>query len=145
MSRYLFPLALFAVLLALVIATREDGTLKGMARVIDGATVVMDGRRLRLEGLRPFPLDEVCPGAAETGNWPCGREAAYALSRLIDRRGLECTVKTDTRGDAEAHCMRGDADVALEMLRRGWARTDLGGDPAAAQSEARRARRGIWR
>jgi len=145
LSRYLFPLALFAVLLVLVIATREDGTLKGMARVIDGATVVMDGRRLRLEGIRPFPLDETCPGAAEAGDWPCGREAAYALSRLIDRRGLECRVGTGTRGDAEARCTRGDADVALEMLRRGWARTDLGGAPAAAQSEARRARRGIWR
>ena len=145
MSRYLFPLALFAVLLALVIATREEGTLKGMARVIDGSTVVMDGRRLRLEGIRPFPLDEMCRGATETGNWPCGREAAYALSRLIDQRGLECTVETDTRGDTEAVCKRGDVDVALEMLRRGWARTDLGGAPAAAQSEARAARRGIWR
>lgn len=145
MSRYLFPLALFAILLALVIATREDGTIKGMARVIDGTTVVMDGRRLRLEGIRPFPLDETCPGAAEAGDWPCGREAAYALSRLIDRRGLECRVRRDTRGDAEAVCRRGDTDVALEMLRRGWARTDLGGDPAAAQSEARAAQRGIWR
>ena len=65
------------------------------------------------------PLDEMCRGATETGNWPCGREAAYALSRLIDQRGLECTVETDTRGDTEAVCKRGDVDVALEMLRRG--------------------------
>src|SRR5262245_60918266 len=53
----------------------------GMARVVDGDTLVLDGERLRLQGIDAPELDQTCVVGDHV--LPCGRRARDALARLV--------------------------------------------------------------
>ncbi len=56
--------------------------LAGPATVIDGGTLAVGGRRVRLHGIVAPGLDQTCFDAQERG-YPCGRVAAQALAARI--------------------------------------------------------------
>jgi len=119
----------------------------GAARAMDGDSLRMGNRTIRLAGIDSPELRQTCRTAGG-GEWPCGREARDALAQLIAAGGLQCEERaTDRYRRALAHCRTGAGDVAEAMVRAGLA---LGArDPRfdeypAAMAGARAARRGVW-
>lgn len=106
----------------------------------DTLTVLRDGRpeRIRLAGI----------DAPEAGQ-PFARRARQHLASLAG--GREATVQvqgTDRYGRLVARVVVGDVDVGLEQVRQGLAwhvtRDSRDARLAAAEREARAARRGLW-
>jgi endonuclease YncB( thermonuclease family) len=116
-------------------------------RIGDGDTFRMGGRTIRLAGIDAPELAQTCTNA-QGGEYPCGREAREALTRLLGANGLQCEERAaDRYRRALSVCRTEAGDVGEAMVRAGLA---LGArDPRfdeypAAMAEARNARRGLW-
>lgn len=107
-------------------------------------------RNVRLAGIVVPDGDRLChPGV--TGNrdidMPCSRLAMVALRSRIRAFGVECLISANDAADpARARCRIGKTDLALWMIEQGWAEAASNAPKgyAAAEKEARCARRGIW-
>jgi endonuclease YncB( thermonuclease family) len=117
----------------------------GRAAIIDGDTIEVGGRRIRLHGIDAPEMDQICHRAGRP--WRCGSDAAAALDRFIGGRRLACTeLDVDRYGRSVAACTRDGQDVGDWMVRNGWAVAYRRFSEAyvGAEAEARAARRGIW-
>jgi endonuclease YncB( thermonuclease family) len=115
--------------------------LAGRARVVDGDTIALDGRRIRLAGIDAPELDQTC-GSPERG-YPCGEVARDALRRLVEAGELACRVSgRDRYGRDVAACEVGGADIGRTLVQRGLALAY--GRYLGEEREARSARRGLW-
>lgn len=119
-SRFLLSrsvtLCLVLSVLAMPVAARLP-VISGTAYVIDGDTLVIRRRHIRLFGIDAFERDQSC------GRFRCGIEARKALRDLIKGRTLTCeTQAIDTYGRTVAVCKTSDGrDVGGEMVRHGLA------------------------
>lgn len=126
--------------------TTVPPVIEGFASVLDGDTISIGGRHIRLQGIDAPEWDQDCTDAAGAA-WPCGRRATQELRSLIAGGALTC--KTHGRDQYErvlATCSRrDDPSINLQLVRQGWAVT-FGRFPqyAAAEAEARQAKRGMW-
>lgn len=120
---------------------REAETLRGTARVADGDSLVVDGERVRLQGIDAPELAQTCTrGGAD---YPCGREAREALARLVASRLLACESRQRDRYERVlATCIAGGVEVNRAMVEAGWAVSY--GDYRAAEAAARQGGRGLW-
>lgn len=153
MIRFLRSFRAWALLLILAglaywLERQSSETLTGAAiHVIDGDSLRMDGREIRLAGIDAPEYRQTCTDAAGAP-WPCGKEARAALERLAGD-GVSCDTQVEDRyGRALAHCRSPRGDLAEALARKGWAegaRDRRFKEPTAAIAEAKRARRGIWR
>jgi len=134
-----------------VTAHCEPPALEGRAQAVDGDTLVLDtgvGRPVvvRLVGIDAPELLQDCRDAA--GAWDCGREARGALAALVEEHTIACLpCGHDPGGAILAQCRDGEADIGAAMVRAGLATTHafFSNVLHAAQVEARRAGRGLWR
>ncbi|WP_064697188.1 thermonuclease family protein [Rhizobium aegyptiacum] len=134
--------------------------------VFKGRVAVMDGRtlwypqyaqRVRLADIDACEL----PQWAINPKWenrqqtkapapiPCGPLAKAWLKRTVGNKSIECTVVSYSQdGIPVARCIASDRDLALEMLRVGWARVatpyPYNGQYLAYQNYAMAARYGMW-
>lgn len=143
--------ALLAILAAMAFWLEQQGseTIAGAGiHVIDGDSLRMDGREIRLAGIDAPEYRQTCTDASGAP-WPCGKEARAALERLLQGGGVSCkTAVEDRYGRALALCRSPDGDIAEALARQGWAegaRDRRFKEPSAAIAEAKRAKRGIWR
>lgn len=118
------------------------------AHAIDGDTILMDGRHLRLAGIDAPELKQQCRDA--DGRWyNCGLIAKAALEMLIHPpANLECRdIGERSYNRAVVICTVDGADLGGTMVWLGHA-IDLTmfshGRYAVQQEAARGARRGIW-
>jgi endonuclease YncB( thermonuclease family) len=125
---------------------RSLTTVTGRAWVVDGDTIDVSGRRIRLQGIDAPELDQTCTDA-QGQPWPCGRAAARELGAHINSQHVTCeSSRLDRYERALATCRLPDgSDVNVWMVREGWAldygRAHLYG---AEEAQARTAKRGIW-
>ncbi|WP_135213196.1 SH3 domain-containing protein [Vitreimonas flagellata] len=133
--------ALIVVCLAMA-ATAQQMSFSGTASVIDGDTIEIHNRPIRLSGF----------DAPERGKY-CGRTNVYqraslALAEAIAQRLVSCTqTGEDAHGRAVAVCRVGQRDLGDYMVSLGWARDwprYSNGAYAQAEAAARRDRLGIW-
>jgi len=111
-------------------------------RVADGDTIEISGQRIRLTGLDAPERDQTCT-KADGSSWPCGRAAADRMRQLTRGRQLSCHAEGhDKYGRLLATCRDGGTNLAEAMVTDGLAVAS--GDYFAAESAARRAKRGIW-
>ncbi|WP_342150600.1 thermonuclease family protein [Methylorubrum sp. SB2] len=125
---------------------RLDAALAGPATVIDGATLALGGRRVRLHGIAAPGLDQTCFDAGERG-YPCGRVAAEALAARIGDAAITCEAQgTAEDGAPRARCRLGGDDLAAWLVENGYAVADRGvsADYAAQDARAWGRRRGLW-
>lgn len=129
--------------------------ISGRTSVIDGRTLwfPMGRHRVRLASidvceLPQWSYDPRRPGQSVIPKpVPCGPLAKAWLKRTVGNAQVDCRVRVyDAEGALLGHCMVLGRDLALEMLRVGWARVN---SPAPAeylawQRYAMSARHGMW-
>ncbi|WGD30558.1 thermonuclease family protein [Ancylobacter sp. WKF20] len=143
--------ALVLVGVALVVE-RLVPPLTGAVRVADGDSLVVDGERVRLDGIDAPELHQSC--GAPGKEWPCGARAKAALEAVVAQGAVTCRpVDEDRYGRAVAICGvgaddlgaddRGGDDLAGLQVAAGWALA-TGLAYRREQAAARAAGRGIW-
>lgn len=121
-------------------------TITGSAAALDGDTLRIEGRIIRLAGIDAPELTQRCRNRRGR-RWRCGAVARRDLARRVRRQTLSCTVETGTQDRiGSGTCRANDKDVSIALLERGRAfATD---EANAAQKEAVRlakdAKRGVW-
>jgi endonuclease YncB( thermonuclease family) len=142
-------MVLVALLAMVTVALQKAGWLmpeSGRFTAIDGDSLRKGESEYRLHAIDAPEFRQSCK-TAEGKDYACGRESHEALKKLISGRTLDCAVtETDRYRRLVAECRSGELNVNDEMVRQGWAIAYIahGLDHAAAEAEARAARRGIW-
>ncbi len=92
-------------------------SLSGRAYAIDGDTLVIKGRHIRLFGVDAFEHDQTC------GRFACGTQATNDMTALIRGQTVTCDQQdVDSYGRIVAICkLPGGRDLGGEMVRRGLA------------------------
>lgn len=115
--------------------------------VVDGDTFVMGSERVRLWGVDAPEGRQVCQDGQGRA-FRCGDVARQRLIALIGGRLVDCRERDrDGYGRMVAQCRTGGVDLGEALVRAGWAveyRQFSRGAYTAAETEARRARRGLW-
>lgn len=142
--RDLLLTAVILLLLGLVV-TRLDTAgremVSGPVKVIDGDTLVLDGKRIRLVGIDAPELRQVCQ--RDNQPWPCGKGAKDHLVTLIGNAKTTCEAGgSDRYGRLLAVCSAGGRDLNAAMVGAGYAIAF--GDYEAEERAARENQLGIW-
>lgn len=133
--------------------------MKGRATPTDGTTLWFPsyGQSVRLAGIDgcelpqwafdPKKVSDASAGALAPV--PCGALAKAWLKRTVGSRSVTCDIRgSSADGMPVGTCRSGSRDLALEMLRVGWARLASGAFVQPAYVDAQRyavsARYGIW-
>ena len=120
----------------------------GPARVIDGDTIEIAGKRIRLYGIDAPESRQTCVRDAKTSR--CGQEATWALSNRIGSEIVACDDRgRDRYGRTIAVCRLGGSagpDLNAWMVEQGWALAyrRYSRDYVAAEGAAQAAKRGLW-
>lgn len=115
--------------------------LSGTVRVVDGDSLAMGNRRLRLKGIDAPELKQRC--VRDGNDYGCGLDAAAFLKELIGTDPVECKGEgVDRYGRDLVRCRAGGVDLNAAMVRSGHAVAF--GDYGWAEAEARSASAGLW-
>ena len=136
-------LGLFAVMVAanVYLESRPGEPFSGKARAIDGDSLELGGRRVRLLGIDAPELRQTCRKSG--GTTPCGQRAYAELKFIISGKHVECESFGYDRYDRTlAKCRAGETDLGAAMVRKGWAISY--GDYRGEERQARREGAGIW-
>ncbi len=108
--------------------------------VIDGGTLRLAGRVVRLRGVDPPSHSALCSGA------DCGAAAANVLAAMVRETPVVCRFAgADNLGRPFAECQARGTELNLAMVAAGWARASSHEpDFQRAESIARAEKRGIW-
>ncbi len=137
----LILLAGFALLAQWINQPASGPALSGIAQVIDGDSLRLSGRELRLKGLDAPEGRQSCQ--RDGRDWPCGEAAADRLRALTFRRSTTCeVVETDRFNRGLAYCKAEGEDINARMVADGMAVSF--GDYSREEAAARAAKRGIW-
>ncbi len=144
LARVLKPCALAVLLMPCAVSAE---TVTGPARLIDGDTMEIRGRVVRLHGIDAPETGQTCRDG--TGRiYRCGEDAEKALRHLTDGSRVTCSGdEEDQYGRLIAVCRAGDTDLSREMVRKGWAVAfrRFSDDYLEEELDAAKAVRGIWR
>jgi endonuclease YncB( thermonuclease family) len=111
-------------------------------RVVDGETLVLGDKVVRLYGVAAPVSRPVCGILADRG-----RMAANELASLVRDRAVECRIEgRDRFGRAMGSCQAGKVLINAALVAAGWATI---GEPAVPslitiEAEARERARGLW-
>jgi len=122
-------------------------TLKGRPRIIDGDTIELAGRRIRLHGIDAPEMKQTC--TREGKEWLCGQEAIWALARIIEEHWVTCQQKDVDRYKrivAVCYMAEGQIDINGLMVEQGWALAyrKYSEDYVEQEEVAKGSRDGIW-
>lgn len=120
--------------------------LVGRAWIVDGDSIRLAGRQIRLDGIDAPEWDQTCTDAGGR-SWRCGRAASRALRERARGQTLSCQPRAlDRYGRTLAVCRLADgSDINAWMVRQGWAiASGFTGIYASEQADAKAAKRGIW-
>jgi endonuclease YncB( thermonuclease family) len=131
---------LVALAIGVVAVRRSPERLTGAVRVIDGDTIELEGRRIRLAGIDAPELDQTCERGGQL--YRCGETARDALRHLAGP-DLACRVSGHDRYRRDlATCEAGGRDVGRVLVLRGLAVAYGRYEPE--EQAARRRAVGIW-
>jgi endonuclease YncB( thermonuclease family) len=116
--------------------------------VQDGDSFIIQQTTIRLDGIDAPEIKQNC-FSADGSIWRCGGEARNQLAKMLRKGDVKCEPRAKDRyGRTIATCSARDIpDISEAMVRLGWAinAANIGeGKYAAAEDEAKSAKRGIW-
>ncbi len=117
----------------------------GRATIVDGDTLDIGGKRIRLYGIDAPESRQNCQ--TESLSYRCGQDATAALADKIGQRPVTCHRKdVDRYGRIVAVCWIGAEDLNAWMVWQGWAVAyrRFSTDYVLHEDTARKARRGLW-
>lgn len=117
----------------------------GRASVIDGDSLEIQGRRIRLHGIDAPEAGQDCKAGGQT--YRCGQKAALALSDKIGQQIVRCDQRdTDRYGRAVAVCRIGAEDLGAWLALEGWALPyrEFSREYVWAEDAAKKAGKGVW-
>lgn len=120
-------------------------TVSGTASVIDGDTLQLGERRIRLFGIDAPEAQQTCDRRGEV--WACGEESSSELRELIGAAPVTCTGdEIDQYDRLVAVCSAGYLELNKAMVSEGWATAYRKYSKAYVPDETRAAsgRRGLW-
>jgi endonuclease YncB( thermonuclease family) len=134
-------------LIAILTFSRRTDSLTGPAKVIDGDTIVVAEQLVRLHGIDAPELDQTFWWRGQ--QIACGTMSLAALEALIAGVKIRCEiVERDRHGRLVAKVFSPNGvDIGRRLVSAGWALAyrRYSTDYVAAEDEARKARRGMWR
>ncbi|MCO5085138.1 MAG: thermonuclease family protein [Mesorhizobium sp.] len=140
----------FALAALLLLTSPAFGDeIAGRASVVDGDTIEIGGRRIRLHGIDAPESWQVCHDKSGA-RYRCGAVAAKALDEILSAsRPTRCTISSYDRYQRPvATCWRADGrEINSMMVTAGLAldwRKYSRGRYAREQTDAREHRRGLW-
>lgn len=122
------------------------GHIEGQATVVDGDSLLITGKRIRLADIDAPEYDQTC-GEDRSKIWLCGQSAADALTAHIAGQTVTCEVRGyDHYRRLLGLCSLPDgSEINRWAVRNGWALTyNLDNVYEREQREASAASRGIW-
>jgi endonuclease YncB( thermonuclease family) len=132
---------LFLILVTSVPAGATD--ISGLARVIDGDLLEVDGIRIRLHGIDAPEASQTC--FTDKGEVPCGQNLIAILAASLKDKPIRCEpVGRDRVGTILAKCFLGGQDLGRDMVRAGVAVSYLSDDYEADEAAAKKQRKGLW-
>lgn len=143
MVRWFSIIALLAVAAGAPVCAE---VVQGRARVIDGDTLAIGARKLRLHGIDAPEQDQTC--RTGTGQvWPCGKAATARLGALVARGETRCAGTDYDRYDRlVAVCTVAGRDLNARLVAEGLAEAyrKYALDYVPQEEAARAARLGLW-
>ena len=121
-------------------------TITGQASVIDGDTIEIHGKRIRLFGIDAPESSQTCTNS-EGKEYRCGQRSASALADKIKGHAVECRQKDiDRYGRVVAVCLAGGEDINAWMVAQGWAIAyrQFSTDYVDRERNAANSKIGIW-
>ena len=124
-------------------ADRQWQAVAADIRVVDGETLALGERVVRLSGIAAPMRGETCRGADGAG-FDCGGAATAVLMRLVDGRPVTCRiVGRDAFGRGLGQCEANGLDLGRTLVTGGYA-VATGGAMRNAEMTARQGDRGLW-
>ena len=114
-------------------------------KVIDGDSLIVNGKEVRLSGIDAPEFFQVCYDK-NGKEYECGQKAKKVLESLVGK-DIKCkTLEVDRYKREVAICFSRGKNINKEMVRRGWAvaYTLYTNDYEKAEIEAKEKRKGIW-
>ena len=128
-------------MLAAALARISTDDLAGDALAVDGDSLVIGEKRLRLEGIDAPEMGQICTVAGRPVD--CGRQARNHLRSLIGGNDVTCSGwQEDKYQRLLVRCSARAVDLNAAMVRDGWAVAY--GDFEGEEAEARAEGRGLW-
>ncbi|MBF0153586.1 MAG: thermonuclease family protein [Magnetococcales bacterium] len=118
-----------ASLFLLVLACPELGmsqsgvpsSITGTAKVADGDTLTVNGRKIRLHGVDAWELRQSCPDGSGKP-FPCGKLATAFLKDKIKNKQIECKPQVRDRYERlVGRCSLDGQDLGAMLVEHGWA------------------------
>lgn len=142
-------LGLIVLIAAIIISKLIEGggsgggalSVEGSARVVDGDSVFVNGREVRMVGIDAPEGRQMCQRNGR--DWDCGEEARWQLQRLTANKSVRCAGDEDDKhGRLLGTCYVGDMNLNQEMVALGFAVSY--GKYKSDESAAKQASRGLW-
>ena len=145
-KRYIVSLLGLAVLavglvLRFFIPAENVENVEGFAKVLDGDSIIVAGREVRMQGIDAPEGRQTCRRNGR--EWACGREARSLLRRMIGKKKVFCKgLDIDKHDRLLALCQSGSLDLNREMVAKGFAVSY--GRFESEERSARKNKKGMW-
>jgi len=114
--------------------------------VVDGDSLFIGKREIRLSGIDAPEYHQECYDS-QNNSYPCGRQAAQALRKMIKNGNITCRIVVKDKYNREVSvCSSGGVNLNKQMVTDGWAvaYTRYTKDYISAEQKAKKQKIGIW-
>ena len=121
-------------------------TIIGKVRVIDGDTIDINSKKIRLHGIDAPETEQNC--IFKKKKWPSEKKSASELKKLINNQVIKCEINDiDIYNRYVAICSSNELNINQIMVKKGWALAYryYSTDYIISEKYARENKLGIWR
>jgi endonuclease YncB( thermonuclease family) len=114
-------LLLIGLVAAAAYLMHPEDVVAGLASAVDGDSIRLDGKDIRIAGIDAPELRQTCSGEGR-GAYPCGEVTRKALSEMLAGRLVTCRISgRDQYRRRLASCDAAGEDIGAALVSRGYA------------------------